>query len=90
MSGLLSSDTYQFDPITVAVVTEGAKQEDLAAFETFLDHVGVPGTSGEDDGPLQADADPQDAYIIYTKVSPNEARALLDKNQVYALSLIHI
>ena len=84
MSGLLSSDMYQFDPIAVAVVTEDAKQEDLEAFETFLDYVGVPGTPGEDDGPLQADADPEDAYIIYTKVDPDEARALLDKNQIYA------
>jgi len=46
MSGLLSSDMYQFDPIAVAVVTEDAKQEDLEAFETFLDYVGVPGTPG--------------------------------------------
>jgi ABC-2 type transport system permease protein len=84
MSGLLSSDTYQFDPVTVAVVTEGAKQEDLEAFDSFLGYVGVPGTPGKDDGPLQADTDPQDAYIIYSKVEPEEAKVLLDKNQVYA------
>ncbi len=84
MSGLLSSDMYKFDPVAVAVVTEDAKQEDLVAFETFLDYVGVPGTPGKEGEPLQADADPQDAYVIYTKVDPDEARALLDKNQVYA------
>lgn len=88
MSGLLSADTYQFNPVTVAVVTEGANQEDVEAFETFLDKVGVPGTPGEEDGPLQADADPQDAYIIYTKAAPEAARELLDKNQVYAYVVV--
>ena len=84
MSGLLSADTYQFDPVTVAIVTEDAKQEEIEAFDTFLDYVGVPGTAGAEDEPLQAAEDPEDAYIIYTKVEPEEARSLLDKNQVYA------
>jgi hypothetical protein len=84
MSGMFSSDTYRFDPIAVAVVTGDAKQQEIEAFDTFLDYVGVPGTPDEDDGPLKADMDTQNAYIIYIKTEPEEARVLLDKNQVYA------
>lgn len=84
MSGMFSSDTYRFDPVTVAVVTGDAKQEEIKAFDTFLDYVGVPGTPDENDGPLKVDTDPQNAYIIYIKAEPEEARVLLDKNQVYA------